>query len=385
MSLHKSLRLSAVLLCFFTMGFVDLVGIATNYVQKDLGLTDAEANLFPSLVFFWFLLFSVPTGILMNRIGRKRTVEISLLVTLASLVLPLFGESYGLMLATFSLLGIGNALMQTSLNPLVSNVVIKERLTSTLTFGQFVKAIASFVAPLLAAWGAMGGLPVPGLGWRTLFAVYGLIAVGAVLVLSATPIREQEADEACGFGSTLSLLRQPFVFLAFCGILCHVGIDVGTNTTAPRLLMERAGLSLETAGLATSIYFVCRTVGCLAGSALMQRVQPRLVFGVSCVAMVVALVSLALLQSEAGLYVSIGLVGLANSNIFPIIFAAALNRTPRQANAVSALMIMGLFGGTIFPLLMGVASDAVGQQGAVAVMAFAAVYLSFLATRLQQK
>ena len=149
--------------------------------------------------------------------------------------------------------------------------------------------------------------------------------------------------------------------------------------------MERAGLSLETAGLATSIYFVCRTVGCLAGSALMQRVQPCLVFGVSCVAMVVALVSLALLQSEAGLYVSIGLVGLANSNIFPIIFAAALNRTPRQANAVSALMIMGLFGGTIFPLLMGVASDAVGQQGAVAVMAFAAVYLSFLATRLQQK
>ena len=349
MSLHKSLRLSAVLLCFFTMGFVDLVGIATNYVQKDLGLTDAEANLFPSLV------------------------------------LPLFGESYGLMLATFSLLGIGNALMQTSLNPLVSNVVSKERLTSTLTFGQFVKAIASFVAPLLAAWGAMGGLPVPGLGWRTLFAVYGLIAVGAVLVLSATPIREQEADEACGVGSTLSLLRQPFVFLAFCGILCHVGIDVGTNTTAPRLLMERAGLSLETAGLATSIYFVCRTVGCLAGSALMQRIQPRLVFGVSCVAMVVALVSLALLQSEAGLYVSIGLVGLANSNIFPIIFAAALNRTPRQANAVSALMIMGLFGGTIFPLLMGVASDAVGQQGAVAVMAFAAVYLSFLATRLQQK
>ena len=187
MSLHKSLRLSAVLLCFFTMGFVDLVGIATNYVQKDLGLTDAEANLFPSLVFFWFLLFSVPTGILMNRIGRKRTVEISLLVTLASLVLPLFGESYGLMLATFSLLGIGNALMQTSLNPLVSNVVSKERLTSTLTFGQFVKAIASFVAPLLAAWGAMGGLPVPGLGWRTLFAVYGLIAVGAVLVLSAPP------------------------------------------------------------------------------------------------------------------------------------------------------------------------------------------------------
>ena len=385
MATQNKMRLLPVMLCFFAMGFVDLVGIAANYVQRDLSLSDAQANLFPSLVFFWFLLFSVPTGILMSRIGRKRTVLLSLVVTLAALVLPLTGSSYALMLVAFSLLGIGNTLMQTSLNPLVSDIVTGRQLTPTLTFGQFVKAIASFVAPLLAAWGATGGLPMLGLDWRILFLVYGFVAVLAVLVLSATPIDERPSATSVGVGSTLALLRNPFILLAFCGIMCHVGIDVGTNTTAPRLLMERAGLSLETAGLATSIYFVCRTVGCLAGSALMQRVQPRLVFGVSCVAMVVALVSLALLQSEAGLYVSIGLVGLANSNIFPIIFAAALNRTPRQANAVSALMIMGLFGGTIFPLLMGVASDAVGQQGAVAVMAFAAVYLSFLATRLQQK
>lgn len=56
-------KLLPVLLCFFVMGFVDLVGIASNYVKADLGLTDAQANIFPSLVFFWFLIFSVPTGI----------------------------------------------------------------------------------------------------------------------------------------------------------------------------------------------------------------------------------------------------------------------------------------------------------------------------------
>ena len=56
-------KLFPVMLCFFAMGFVDLVGIASNYVKADLGLSDAEANLFPSLVFFWFLIFSVPTGI----------------------------------------------------------------------------------------------------------------------------------------------------------------------------------------------------------------------------------------------------------------------------------------------------------------------------------
>ena len=147
-------KLLPIMLCFFAMGFVDLVGIASNYVKADLGLTDSEANIFPSLVFFWFLIFSVPTGILMNRIGRKRTVLLSLVVTAVSLALPIFGDSYGLMLASFSLLGIGNALMQTSLNPLLSTIISGDRLASSLTFGQFVKAIASFLAPYIAMWGA---------------------------------------------------------------------------------------------------------------------------------------------------------------------------------------------------------------------------------------
>ena len=163
------LQIIPVMLCFFVMGFVDLVGTASNYVQKDLGLSDSQANLFPSLVFFWFLIFSVPTGMLMNGIGRKKTVLISLIVTAASLFIPAFGDSYGIMLLSFSLLGIGNAIMQTSLNPLVTNLISGDKLASTLTFGQFVKAIASFLAPIIAAWGATTVFPTFGLGWRALF------------------------------------------------------------------------------------------------------------------------------------------------------------------------------------------------------------------------
>ena len=140
----------SVMLAFFTMGFVDLVGIASNYVQKDLALTDSQANIMPSLVFFWFLIFSVPTGVLMNRIGRKNTVLLSIGVTALSLIIPIFGSSYPVMLISFSLLGIGNAIMQTSLNPLVTNIVEGDKLASTLTFGQFVKAIASFLAPYIS-------------------------------------------------------------------------------------------------------------------------------------------------------------------------------------------------------------------------------------------
>ena len=164
----SSLKLIPVMLAFFAMGFVDLVGIASNYLKADLGLSDSEANIFPSLVFFWFLIFSVPTGMLMNRIGRKKTVLLSLIVTFLSLMIPIFDDAYMVMLISFSLLGIGNALMQTSLNPLLSNIVSGDKLASSLTFGQFVKAIASFLAPYIAMWGATQAIPSMELGWRAI-------------------------------------------------------------------------------------------------------------------------------------------------------------------------------------------------------------------------
>ena len=290
-------KLIPVMLCFFAMGFVDLVGIASNYVKADLGLSDSQANIFPSLVFFWFLIFSVPTGMLMSRIGQKKTVLLSLLVTFASLLLPVFGDSYMLMLISFSLLGIGNALMQTSLNPLLSNIVRGDRLASSLTFGQFVKAIASFLAPYIAMWGATQAIPSFDLGWRILFPVYMIVAVVAILLLNATQIEEEkEEGKPSTFGQCLALLGKPFILLCFIGIMCHVGIDVGT-----------------------------------------------------------------------------------------VIFSQALLYLPGKKNEVSGLMIMGLFGGTVFPLAMGVASDtSMGQNGAIAVMTVGVLYLLFYTFRIRK-
>lgn len=372
---NKNIRILPIMLCFFAMGFVDLVGIASNYVKADLGLTDSQANIFPSLVFFWFLIFSVPTGMLMNRIGRKRTVLLSLIVTALSLLLPLFGDGYALMLCSFSLLGIGNALMQTSLNPLLSNIITGDRLASSLTFGQFVKAIASFLAPYIAMWGATQAMPTFGLGWRVLFPVYMIVAVIAILWLASTPIEEEKADRASGFADCLRLLGRPFILLCFLGIVCHVGIDVGTNTTAPKLLMERVGMTLDEAGFATSLYFIFRTAGCLLGTFILQHLSARRFLAVSVACMLVAMVGLMVSDAHYIIYICIALIGFGNSNVFPIIFAQALTAVPDKKNEVSGLMIMGLFGGTVFPLLMGVASDAIGQSGAVAVMTVGVIYL----------
>ncbi|WP_300134400.1 MFS transporter [Duncaniella sp.] len=377
------LQIAPVMLCFFAMGFVDLVGTASNYVQKDLGLTDSQANLFPSLVFFWFLIFSVPTGMLMNRIGRKKTVMVSLVVTAVSLVLPITGDSYSTMLLSFSLLGIGNAIMQTSLNPLVTNLISGNRLASTLTFGQFVKAIASFLAPIIAAWGATTYLPTFGLGWRALFVIYAVISLLSISALGATPIEEERPDKASGIGECLKLLGRPFVLLCFIGIICHVGIDVGTNTTAPKIIMERLGLPLEEAGFATSVYFIFRTAGSFLGAFILRSISSKLFFGISVIMMLVAMGMLFVCETSTQIYVALALIGFGNSNIFPIVFSQALVYSPDKKNEVSGLMIMGLFGGTIFPLAMGYAADAVGQIGAVAVMTVGVIYLLYYTLKIK--
>ncbi len=376
-------KLIPVMLCFFAMGFVDLVGIASNYVKADLNLSDSQANIFPSLVFFWFLIFSVPTGILMNRIGRKKTVLLSLIVTFVSLLLPIFGDSYGLMLCSFSLLGIGNALMQTSLNPLLSNIISGDKLASSLTFGQFVKAIASFLAPYIAMWGATCAIPQFGLSWRVLFPIYMIVAIIAILWLSATPIEEEKPDKASGFVDCLKLLGNPFIILCFLGIMCHVGIDVGTNTTAPKILMERLGMTLDEASFATSMYFIFRTIGCFSGAIILQKVSSKLFFIISVISMLVAMVLLFVSDAQYVIYTAIALIGFGNSNVFSIVFSQALLSLPEKKNEISGLMIMGLFGGTVFPLLMGFASDAMGQDGAVGVMTVGVVYLLFYTLKIK--
>lgn len=370
------------MLCFFAMGFVDLVGIASNYIKGDLGLTDSMANLLPSLVFFWFLVFSIPTSLLMNRIGRKRTVLFSLLITVFAMVIPVFVNTFWVLLIAFSLLGIGNALMQTSLNPLVDSVMRGGNLASTLTFGQFVKAIASFMAPILAAWGATAD--VFGMGWRILFPLYMSVGIVAILLLNATEIKEgaeekteKQLGAAAQFANALRLLGNPAVLLCFLAIVCHVGMDVGINITAPKVLMERLGITLETAGFATSLYFIARTAGCLAGGFVMVRLKEWTFLLASIVLMLVALSMLFLGAEQWVLYASIVLLGLANSNPFSIIMARALQAVPDKKNEASGLMIMGLFGGTVFPLLMGAASDSFGQTGAIAVLALGAFYLLF--------
>lgn len=379
---HVFWQLVPVILTFFAMGFVDLTGIATNYVKADFALSDTVANLFTSMVFFWFLVASVPTGMLMNRIGRHKTVLLSLVITLLAVALPLVDYNLPLMVISFSLLGIGNTMMQTSINPLLSNIVSKQRLSSAITFGQFVKAVAAFSAPILAAWAALhfGN-------WRMLYAVF--LAEGAVALISLyfDKIPEEKTEsKITGFKESFVLLADKAVLLSFAAIVCHVGIDVGTNVTAPKIFIEKLGVSLTQAGLAISVYFLFRTFASLFGAYVLAKYSAKRFFMISVIILTAGLLGLLMFDDMRTLYVCMGLIGFGNANIFPVVFSQIMLANPRHKNEISGLMIMGICGGAIVPAVMGIASDVAGSQsGAVAIMAICAAYLLFMITKIKDK
>lgn len=373
-----------IMLAFFCMGFVDMVGTATNYVQKDLSLDDATANIFPSMVFFWFLIFSVPTGMLMGRIGRRKTVILSLIITAASMIVPLIWYDKTAMIITFSLLGIGNTLMQVSINPLLSNIVKGDKLASSLTFGQFVKAIASFSAPLIATRAALMFDD-----WKMIYPLFLGISVISIIWLSTTHIEEEkESEKGAGFVQCFKLMGNGFIFLCFLGIMCHVGIDVGTNVTAPRILMERLNLTeLNDANYATSVYFAFRTAGCFLGAFILARFSAKKFFIISVILMGLGMAGLYSMNSEILLCLCIGLIGFGNSNVFSVILSQAMLYMPGKKNEISGLMIMGLFGGTVFPFFMGQAVKTLNgsQIGALIIMSIGVFYLLFLSMKIKDK
>jgi len=368
-----------VLFGFFIMGLVDLVGIATNYVKQDFALSDTLANMLPMTLFVWFGVLSVPTSIMMNKLGRKRTVILSMAITLLAMLLPLIAYNFPMMLVAFGLLGIGNTIIQVSLNPLLTNVVRGDRLTSSLTLGQFIKAIAAFLGPIIAAVAAarFGN-------WKLVFLIFAGITVISGLWLQFTFIHENTVNQSSSsFKSSFSLLKDKTILMLFLGIILVVGVDVGLNTTIPKFLMERCNIVLEKAELGTSLYFVARTVGTFLGAILLVKLSGRKFFIVSMLVAIPALSIMLLISNMWGILSMVFIIGFAIANVFSIIFSAALKKMPDRANEISGLLIMGIAGGAVFPLIMGITSDSIGQTGGMAVLMIALVYLLYTALKLK--
>ncbi len=379
---NSNFKILPVLFGFFIMGFCDVVGITAMHVKEDLlgnyspEFRDTLSNLIPVALFSMFLIFSIPTGILMNKIGRKKTVLLSNIITILAMFIPLIQYTFGMSLLAFVLLGIANTILQVSLNPLLANVVKGDRLTSSLTAGQFIKAISSFCGPFIAAFAAsqLGN-------WQYIFPIYAVITLISTVWLMATPTPKEEFEsKTTTFANVFSILKNRTILFLFLGIVFVVGVDVGINTAAPKILMERCGMNSIDAGYGPSMYFAFRTAGAFLGAILLAKFSSSIFFKITTVVAVVALIALLFSVDRIIIFSLFAIIGFSIANVFSIIFSMAIQFKPEKANEISGLMITGVFGGAIIPFIMGLSSDILGSQtGAVLIILLCAVYLIYCA------
>lgn len=374
-------KILPVLFGFFVMGFCDVVGIANSYAKIDFGLSETVAGFIPSMVFIWFLLLSVPAAMLMNRLGRKKMVQLSNIITIVGMLLPFISYNLATCLLAFAFLGIGNTMLQVSLNPLLTNVVKGDALTSSLTAGQVVKAVSSICGPFIAAFaaGTLGN-------WKYLFPIFALVTLISAVWLMATHIEEQKSENnAASVGSVFGLLKDKTILFLFLGIFFVVGVDVGVNTLSPKLLMERAGWAVENAGLAASVYFFCKTAGAFIGAFALAKVNAVKYFRWNIGIAVLALLLLFFADGAVPMMILIGVVGLFCASVFSIVYAAAMQARPDKANEISGLMITGVSGGAVIPPLMGAMTDMMGcQVGSIVIIGICMLYLLWCSFRLSE-
>lgn len=368
---------------FFVMGFVDIIGMTINYVSADFtNLSASVVSLLASSCFIWFLIASIPTGLLMNRIGRKKTVLLSFLVQILAFLLVFIKYDYITTLIAFSLLGIGNTILQVAMNPLVSDVVPGDKLTGTLTIGQLVKAVCSLTGPIFVSWFASATFG----DWKVIFPVYALITLLGFIWLMLTKVEEEKIENAdtTTFATSLRLFSDKYILAFFIGILVLVGADVGVNTCFPKYLQDTCGLDLNEAALGNSVYFFTRTVGALIGGILLMKVSESKFFNISVIVALVGLAGLIVFRGYWSSMIFVSVFGLGYSNLFAIIFSMALKRRPDRVNDVSALLVMGIAGGGVLPPIMGLITQTTGNQwSAILVIAIVWLYLFALMGRIK--
>ena len=360
-----------VLMASLLMGFADIVGVATGYIKKDFGLGDDLAQLIPFMALVWFFLLSVPAGILQDKYGKRTMLNIGMGLIGVGMVVPFFHYSFPIMLFAMILMGIGNTIVQVSANPLLMDVLPKERFSSFMSLSQFIKAISSLLGPIIATFVAIQFGE-----WKLVFAVYAITSLIAVAWLYFTKIEESKRSEKpATFRSCFSLLNNKFVLFMALGIFFLVGADVGMNTNIANYLQSNYGLTLEKASLGISIYFAALMISRFMGAVLLNWIDARKFLVGTAVLALLSMFAMLFAPSVMIARIAIFMVGLASGNLFPLIFAITLEKMPDRANEVSGLMIMAISGGAIIPPLMGVMSANIGMIASLMVLVVCMIYI----------
>ena len=367
---------------FFVMGFGDIIGTVMNQVKAECAANaDAISWLMPIFAYVWFLVVSIPTGVLSGRIGRKNAVLVSLAVTVAAMIVPLFAnaERWYLYVVAFAFVGIGNTIIQAALPALMSNVVEPSLLASRISLGQFVKAVCAALTPVFVY------LTATAFGnWKLLFPLYGALTVVAAAWLWLTKIPDERCQNnspthtlvnPTTFTGCLAMLKEPYVLAMTVGILFSVGADVGFSVAIPEYLKNVFKVDVDLAGMGPTVYFIAKTAAAFAGAVVFAKVSAAKCFPWCMGIGLLATAAILFVPSPFAFLSVVAFVAFLTANSFGMCMGLAIERFPAKANEITSLMVMAIVGGGIVSALLGFAQSVFGPAGIVVTLGLCIAYL----------
>jgi len=377
---------------YFIVGLIFLIFFVISFLTNILGplipdiidsfvLSLTLAGFLPFSFFVAYGVMSIPAGALVERYGEKPVMVASFILAFIGSFLFATFPYFSVAMVSLFLIGIGMAMLQVAINPLLRTAGGEEHFAFNSVMAQLIFGAASFISPQVYSYlvknlkdptgevnfivRALAKVVPTDLPWISLYWVFAVIALAMVIVIASArlPKVELKEDERAGAWETYKLLfKNKFVILYFLGIFAYVGTEQGVANWISKFLSVYHGFDPQVVGAdAVSYFWGLMTAGCLLGLLLLKLFDSRKVLIGFASAAIITL-SIALFGSAKMSLYAFPLVGFFASVMWSIIFSLALNSVEKHHGSFSGILCTGIIGGAIVPLIVGVLGDFFGLR-----------------------
>lgn len=382
-----------ILLIFFVISFLtNILGPIIPDIVKSFDLSIGLAGFLPFSFFVAYGIMSIPSGLLVEKYGEKTMLIVAFIFACVGAFLFAVIPSFSIALLSLFIIGIGMAMLQVVINPLLRVAGGEEKFAFNSVLGQLFFGAASFLSPLLYSYlvlnvhsqnnnillNVLNDLVPESLKWVSLYWVFGIIAGLMVLVIALIkfPKVELKEDERMDVGGSFwELAQNRYVWLFFFGIFAYVGTEQGIANWMSQFLQTYHGVDPATEGASIiSLFWGLLTVGCFLGLLLLKLFDSRRVLILFTIGAIVSLL-VGLFGSVDLAKYAFPLTGFFASVMYSVIFSLALNSVPQHHGTFSGILCAGISGGAVVPLIIGGLAEVVGLQMA---MLFLLVSLGYI-------
>ena len=370
-----------IMLTFFVISFMtNVTGPLIPDMIKGFKLSLTLVSLLPFAFFIAYGAVSIPTGMLLEKFKEKKIMAASFVVALVGSMILALSPNYLSAVGSLFFIGCGMAMLQVVINPLLRTAGGEENYAFYSVLAQLIFGLASFVSPLVYStlvvklnqageqegiFSLLSKLVPADLPWISLYFLFVVICfvMFFVILLSKFPKVELNNDEKAGLWEThLKLFKQRTVILFFIAMVCYVGTEQGVANWISQFLYTYHGQDPQKVGAETVAYFWgLMTAGGILGLLLLKLMDSRIVLAI--------FTGLAMVSLAAGLFgsletalIAFPLVGFFASVLYPIIFSLALNSVTEHHGSFAGIIVTGIIGGAILPLIVGWLGDQLGLR-----------------------